>query len=281
MAKGAKEFCSPLKDGAIIGTGRTAEVLAWGEGRVLKRFQPGWPVAKVQREYQIARAAKAAGLPVPAACEMVTTEGRLGIVFERIEGVSMLQHYQGRPWKLFAATRLVAELHAQVHGWPAPPEIPPLRLRIQERIADAQGLSEADKQVARHCLGRLPDGEALCHGDFHPGNILLSAAGPVIIDWGGGTRGDPLADVAQTLVLIQKENLPPETPLALRLLVSVSRAVMHAAYQKHYLKLRPGAGQRIDAWRLLWLATRSDEGKSDARQALLGRLEAALDRPPR
>ncbi len=279
--KEANGFRSPLNNGAIIGTGRTADVLSWGEGRVLKHFQPGRPAAKVEREFMVTRAAKAAGLPVPAAYELVAVEGRLGIVFERIEGVTMLKQFQSQPWKLFAATRLVAELHAQVHGWPAPPEIPPLRLRIEARIEDAQGLSEADKQIARRCLDRLPEGDALCHGDFHPDNILLTASGPVIIDWGGGSRGDPLADVAQTIVLIQKESLPSETPLPLRALVSVSRALMHAVYQRHYLKLRPGTAQRIEAWRLLLLATSSCEVKNDERHSLLARLEAAVDRLPR
>lgn len=280
VAKGAKEFRFPLKDDAIIGTGLTAEVLPWGEGRVLKRFRPGRPVAKVEREYVITRAARAAGLPVPAAYEVVTTEGRLGIVFERVHGVTMLEHFQGQPWKLFGVTRLIAELHAQVHGWPAPSEIPPLRRRVEERIADAQGLSAADQEVARRCLNRLPDGDALCHGDFHPGNILMGAGGPVIIDWGGGTRGDPLADVAQTLVLIQRENLPPETPLLLRLLMSMSRMLLCAAYQKRYLKLRDGTRRRIKAWKLLLLATRADEGKRNERQLLLRRLTAVLDQLP-
>lgn len=280
MPKEAKEFYLRLKDNVIIGTGRTAEVLPWGEGRVLKRFQPGRSAAKVEREYRFAHAAKAAGLPVPPAYEIITNEGRLGIVFERVEGVSMLEHFQDRPWKLFAATRLAAELHAQVHGWPAPAEIPPLRLRIHERIEEAQGLSAADQEIARRCLDRLPDGEALCHGDFHPDNILLGANGPVIIDWGGGTRGDPLADVAQTLVLIQRESLPAETPLPLRLLVGVSRTLMCGIYERHYLKLRSGTRERINAWRLLLLATRSDNGRNRESQSLLRQLEMALNRLP-
>lgn len=281
MAKRAKDFRSPLKDGGIIGTGLTAEILPWGEGRVLKRFLPGRPAAKVEREYQVARAAKAAGLRVPAAYELVTTDGRLGIVFERVEGGTMLEHYQHQPWKLFAVTRLIAELHAEVHGWPAPPEIPSLRQRVEERIAGAQGISEADRQVARRCLDRLSDGAALCHGDFHPGNILMSASGPVIIDWSGGTRGDALADVAQTLVLLQRENLPPETPLPLRVLLSLTRTVLCGVYERHYLKLRGGTRQRIEAWRLLLLATRSNEGKPDESQLLLRRLAEVLDRLPK
>jgi len=41
----------------------------------------------------------------------------------------------------------------------------------------------------------------MCHGDFHPGNVMLSDRGPMIIDWVDACRGNPLADVARTSIL--------------------------------------------------------------------------------
>jgi aminoglycoside phosphotransferase (APT) family kinase protein len=29
------------------------------------------------------------------------------------------------------------------------------------------------------------------HGVFHPANVLFTAGGPIVIDWGRATRGDP------------------------------------------------------------------------------------------
>lgn len=48
----------------------------------------------------------------------------------------------------------------------------------------------------------MPRREHLCHGDFHPGNVILSATDEVVIDWVDASLGDPLADVARTSVLL-------------------------------------------------------------------------------
>ncbi len=42
----------------------------------------------------------------------------------------------------------------------------------------------------------------MCHRDLHPGNILLSPRGPVVIDWTQVGVGDPRLDVAWTLMVV-------------------------------------------------------------------------------
>ena len=49
-------------------------------------------------------------------------------------------------------------------------------------------------------LAGLPDGDQLCHGDFRPDNLVLTASGPVVLDWMTATRGVPVADVVRTLM---------------------------------------------------------------------------------
>jgi hypothetical protein len=88
----------------------------------------------VDREFAATRAVHAAELPVPAAYEVVEVDGRRGIVFERIDEVSMLKYTQARPWTIFGAARLLAELHAQIHCCTAPAGLPTLRERIAVRI---------------------------------------------------------------------------------------------------------------------------------------------------
>ena len=47
-------------------------------------------------------------------------------------------------------------------------------------------------------LGSSGDGDKLCHGDFHPGNVLLTEKGAVVIDWMTASICNPWADMART-----------------------------------------------------------------------------------
>ena len=249
MSVGVQSRSSDAERKLNIDLGGTSELRSWGGDRVLKLCFASVPSERVEREFAVTRALHAAGLPVPGAHEVVQVDGRWGIVFERIEGGSMLQHVERRPWTLFAAARQAAELHAQVHASTAPPELPSQRDQIGRWIDAAADFTEIRKQAARRVLERFGEGNALCHGDFHPGNILLTRRGPVIIDWSTGSRGHPLADVARTSVLFERANLPPHAALHVRLLLKVARRLLHATYLKRYLQLRPGTLAEIEVWR--------------------------------
>lgn len=234
--------------GALIGKGFTSEVFSWDRSQVVKLFHPWVPHVKVDRELRVTCSIYAAGLPVPRACGLVQVLGREGIVFDHIDGNSMLRQVQGKPWTLFHAIRQLAQLHAQIHDCTGPVELPSLRQQVAEGIDHAPGLSDAERQAAHRSLAGLPDGAALCHGDFHPENILFSSRGPIIIDWATATRGDPLGDVACTSRLIRRASLPPWTPRPMHLLLKFSRALLHRSYLTRYLQLRPGTLEEIRAW---------------------------------
>jgi aminoglycoside phosphotransferase (APT) family kinase protein len=249
-----------LERAAIVGKGFCSDVYAWGEGRVLKLFHGGIARDRADREYAATRAVHAAGLPVPAACELVEVEGRPGIIFERVDGVSLLDDTEARPWALFGAIRLLAELHAQIHRCTAPVGLPTLRERIAARI-DASDSPEADRQAARDRLADLPDGTALCHGDFHPGNVLVTSRGPVVIDWGSASRGDPIGDVACTSRLMRTAGLPPWSPGYMHLILRCLRPVMHRSYLNRYFRLREGTRRQVEEWQApLAVAGRSWRG---------------------
>jgi aminoglycoside phosphotransferase (APT) family kinase protein len=44
--------------------------------------------------------------------------------------------------------------------------------------------------------------------DLHPLNVMISAKGPVVIDWTGACAGDPLVDVGIAWVLMSAGQIP-------------------------------------------------------------------------
>ena len=132
------------------------------------------------------------GLSVPAVGEVVEINGRLGLIYERVVGPSMWEYMVTKPWMLLRETRVLADMHADMHASNILPELPSQRQRLEDKIRSAAVLPPDLRQAALRSLGQMPDGDRLCHGDFHPGNILMTAHGPIIIDWPDATRGNPM-----------------------------------------------------------------------------------------
>jgi aminoglycoside phosphotransferase (APT) family kinase protein len=259
--------------GAPIARGRTAEVFAWQDGQVLKLFYDWVPPIWVETETKASRTVYEAGLPAPAVEGVVEADSRRGIVFERVEGPSMLAEWKSKPWVLVRSARQLAELHAAIHALPGA-GLPAYRERLEGSIRAAQALPAHLKDAALSALARLPDGDALCHGDFHPDNVIVTARGPIIIDWMTAVRGNPLADVARTSLLLCKAALPPGTRG--RWIVEAGRRLYHAIYLRRYLQLHPASREDIAAWRLPTLAARLNENIAAEQAQLLAAIETAL-----
>jgi Ser/Thr protein kinase RdoA (MazF antagonist) len=57
-------------------------------------------------------------------------------------------------------------------------------------------------------IERLRPGDELCHADLHPGNVIMTADGPRLVDWTGAVRAPAAFDLAcGHIVLIE---LAPE-----------------------------------------------------------------------
>jgi hypothetical protein len=143
------------RERTVIGRGRTAEILAWGEGRVLKLYVEGSSREYVRREAEVSRFVHRAGLPAPAVYDsdasdgLYEVDGRLGILYERIDGPTMLRDLGSRPWRLRAYSKQLAALHVRIHS--APGEgLPVLRDRIERSIDRASALVSDGARAAAH-----------------------------------------------------------------------------------------------------------------------------------
>ena len=190
------------KIGPLVGRGYIAEVFAYGEDKVVKLFLEEDKTEDAAREARATAIAWESGLPAPKIWEVVTVNGRVGIVMERVEGVTMLHWGTSLPWRIYTGAKMMARMHADMHSRLGG-DIPDLRDRLKRGIEENEIVEEGLRSLALERLVSLPDGDSICHGDFHPDNIMMSDKGPVIIDWQTGVRGHPAADVARTVVLVR------------------------------------------------------------------------------
>ncbi len=246
--------------GPVIAEGRTAQVHALGSDRVLKLLRPGFSDALGEEEAVAARMADAASIGAPRFFGVTRVDGRMGLIYERRDGSSMMASLSARPWRAGRLANTLGSLHAVVHGSSAE-SLPRYRDAVVAAIRGAEpiaGGAAHDAALAR--LERLEDGTALCHGDFHPGNVMLGTTGPTIIDWLTAAVGPPAADVARTLLLLRDGALPVETPRAQRIRIGVLRRWFVSAYLGGYRRARRLDMHEVAAWRLPTLVARLDEG---------------------
>jgi aminoglycoside phosphotransferase (APT) family kinase protein len=201
-AKPLSELNHPLFLGTLIATGRTAEIFAWGDKRVIKLTRAGFPNHLTEQEWKHAQFAWQSGARTPKPIEILDVGGRRGVVFERLEGPTMVQSLKGHRHRLLTYARLLGRLHAELHDISAP-TFPRQHERIEWNLDQSNNLPENLKADILRLLEKLPEGQIICHGDFHPENIILTQQGPMIIDWEGCMQGSPAADVAATILWIR------------------------------------------------------------------------------
>lgn len=252
--------------GPRIAEGRTAEVFAWDERDALKLFRDGWSTEAAAHEEAVARELCATGAPCPAVHGLAEVAGRYGVIYERVVGPSLEELFRAKPWLVSQVAYPLAETHAAIHTRSAL-QFPPLRERLARHIQKADAPAHL-REAALRRLETLPDGESLCHGDYHPGNVLLSERGPLVIDWENATRGHPLADVARTELLLRMGHVYLERFLG-RQAGRALLAALLARYLRRYRQLTGADFSLLASWRLPVVVARLSEGISREEPHLL------------
>ena len=256
-----------------IGEGREAEIFAWDDGTVLRLLRPGIDPARAQGEAAAMRAAAAGGVDVPRVRGTTTVEGRAGLVMDRVDGPDLITLMGRRPWTIPRAARIVGVAQARMHDVVAPPDLDDLRSHARFKIEATADLPADLAEFALATLDSLPDGDRLCHGDVHPGNVLLGSQGPAVIDWTNATRGDVAGDLARTRLMLQLGAVQEYMPAVIRHLSAFGRRSFFRLYVRAYTRARPIDADLVDRWEIVRAADRLYEGIEAERPALLALLE--------
>lgn len=253
--------------GEVIAVGSRSVVRAWGEGTVAKVPRGGVPSSWIGYEAGFTEAVWRLGVPAHQPFGVTRHEGTVISLYARVEGPTMWASIQaelagaGDPAGVTVVHgRLLAGLHATILALAPPVVLPRQADRLRCKLRQACATFDVDLAAALAELPPAATGPRLCHGDFHPGNVILSPGGPVVVDWFNAGRGHPAGDIARTSLLLgaglddtaQVEHLPGHTPHRLRLL--------HDAYLDEVCRLVGVERGLVHRWRRVEALARLAEG---------------------
>jgi aminoglycoside phosphotransferase (APT) family kinase protein len=156
-------------DAVPFASGRDADVYAVDKDKVLRRYRDGH---RVTAEAEVMRYAARHGFPVPTVHHVDGPD----MVIQRLSGPTVAEAALDGRLSPTELGLMHADLHRRLHAIPVP--------------SGTNGFS-------------------LMHCDLHPENVLLTAYGPVVIDWRDAREGPPEFDIAMTAIILAQVALDP------------------------------------------------------------------------
>jgi thiamine kinase-like enzyme len=196
--------------GALIGQGATADVFDIGDNKVVKLFHSGYSENARIREWENSILLDQVDIPIAKSYGMITYKDRYGIVYDKINGVSLLEILL-QTYDVEKYAKVMADIHKQLLSKDLPGAAS-IKSILQRNIEHADGLSGISKAGLLDMLHALPDSNGLCHGDFHFGNILMTQQGCYVIDFMNICKGHRYSDIARTVYLTEFTPVPKDMP---------------------------------------------------------------------
>lgn len=174
---------------------------------------------------------------------------------ERAPGHTMLHSVLRSPWSARRRMAQLATLHTRLHaldpdGFPADGDLLDRRLANARRTADE--LDDSDLRDGLAQVGRIADrlrrnaGE-VCHGDFHPLNVVVSRTDASVIDWTDAGVGDRHGDVARTLLIFELAAVAASNRFE-RTVLRAAGPVLGRWYRRSYTATTPLDEERLALW---------------------------------
>lgn len=195
---------NPIHPSNLIGRGAQADVYLY-EGQAIKLFHPDTPEGAVLYEADIQQRVYNAGLPAPRVFGVATMDGCCAILMEHIPGPSLGRLMENDPSRAPEYLAQAAALQVQMHQTPGT-GLPSQREKLRHKLLSVAALPEDTRQRLLTMLDSLADDKVVCHGDFHPHNLIQTEHGVTIIDWVDASCGCAAADACRSYLLYLLHN---------------------------------------------------------------------------
>lgn len=183
----------------IIGVGAQATVYSLGK-YAIKLFKENYDKSNVFYEALINSMVENIGIHIPKVYEVLNIEKQIAIKMDYIKGISLFdaiyKDIENVSLYVDQMVKLQIEINSKKILLPFS-----LKDKLKYKIKQNDELTDTQKNKLLEQLNKLPDGNELCHGDFHGNNILICEEKYWVIDWIDATYGCADGDACRTYMI--------------------------------------------------------------------------------
>lgn len=253
----------------LLAQGGQAEIYELDIYKVIRVLRSTEDEENLKSEMAIMKLLKEKGKAVPKVYEYLKIDGRPSLIMERLNGETMLDEMKRKPFELLKQAKKLAKLHIEVTDSAEGLGIISINDRAAYLIPKAEMLDEELKKFVLETLNQLPRGNDICHGDFHPGNIIIANGQYYVIDWSGVTSGEKLSDIAHTYLLLRNTPRTPGVNMFQSLIIGCSGSIISGKYLSSIEKNYPFDWSEFSKWMVVRAAERIYYGMPTEKEALI------------
>ncbi|HEX3022114.1 MAG TPA: phosphotransferase [Lachnospiraceae bacterium] len=240
----------------MIALGGQADIYELENDKIIRVLRSKSDEDYLKSEMRIMNALYEKGKSVPRIYEYLRIEDRPSLIMERIMGTTMLDAIRKNPLHMLKMAEQLAKLHLEATQSAESLDLTSIHDRASHLIPTTDMLTTDDKDFILGLLESLPKENDICHGDFHPGNIMISNGKYYIIDWFGATSGSKLCDIAHTYLLLRNTPKLPGISKLLYQLMKMSSRIMSNKYLSTCYKGYPFDYSELSRWLVIRAAER-------------------------
>ena len=253
----------PISEMNHLNNGECADIYEIDARTVLKLGKLGWSKDLLYQEYLNGKLISDSDIPTPKVYDFIEVQGRYGYTMDKLNDLTFLDLMWKYPWKVISYAKKMAAIHAHIHSVKPPKELPILVDKYREFISLKENIRDDIKKLIFQELEQLnANGEcSICHGDFHPINILVDENRYFVIDWVLAAQGNPEADVAGTYLITRMySSNVNEKNFFKKIVGALGGKLIANIYLKEYISITGSDKKSILRWIPIRAATYIDVG---------------------
>ncbi|MBN1500481.1 MAG: aminoglycoside phosphotransferase family protein [Spirochaetes bacterium] len=232
----------------VLGSGATATVYLLDGERIIKVFNSLYLADAVQYEAHLSEEISKTGIIAPKFHYLTTVENKNAIVSDYIDGQLLLTRLLNSPvTACFGIMKQMADSQKLIHRT----ECTGITSQYDRfsYLINNTGLNTSKKKIILEILQEMITDTAVCHGDFHPGNIIADENGVLYtIDWMNCYYGNCLGDAVRTYLTLVSPFDPFNLPVIKKFFFKIYRLLLGKIYLREYCKNTDIKKRDIKKW---------------------------------